>query len=722
MTFALHPLVFERGLGGDNDVWNLVMPLYLVWAASAALSGSFWRRAMFAILAGVIAGIHATIWQGWVFAYVIVTSGLLGYVMIHTVNAVASTRSWRVWRDSGVQGAAQTLLIFYVATGLFATLAGAGDTYMTIPFKALKTIVDPLIDAGSQQPAAAMAWPNVLGTVSELQRFGLTGIADHLGGKVFMLIGLVGLLLGFFPRDKWSLWHYGLLLAAAGLDFNALFIEPPDGRVEMAVVAAAPPLAAVILILWERRKPDATHGLAVIMLLWFIAGLYVSYDGVRYVLFLAPPFSLALAIGVGRCFQWLQGLSEAWLGRFRRLADAVAFVLLATVLVAPVSKGMASARNYFPMINDAWWDSLTTLREQSDPESIITVWWDYGHWAKYVADRRVTADGTSLLTHLPHWMAKALVTPDPRESLGVLRMLDCASEITPLPEGAHGAYGKVKATGRDDLETYSIVAGLVARNPVQAETYLTERRFSPSERQQILAASHCDPPEAYLVLSTALLRKVGRLTNLGYRDPRRIELAQRLQNLAASEAVDWLAAEFGYRRAEAQALYRQVEATGKRRDRVFIDSDWSRCRARGDDGTMACPFSLRTKSGSMGGLFLYRPGHWSKATFEFDPAKQKAKKFVNGPPGLLLVAGDDRLAQIVADNAGHAKMAVLLDPAKQRVWIGTPSVLRSTLVQLVVLDGRYTKVFEKIDEHTAQSGERVSTWRIDWAEAAKEMP
>ncbi len=537
-----------------------------------------------------------------------------------------------------------------------------------------------------------------------------------------MLIGLVGLLLAFFPRDKWRLWHYGLLFAGVGLDFNALFIEPPDGRIEMAAIVAAPPLAAVLLIILERRKPDATHGLAVILLLWFLAALYVSYGGIRYILFLAPPFSLALAAGVGRLFQWLQGLSEAYLGRFRRPVDLVAFVLLATVLVAPISNGMAAAHKYHPMINDAWWDSLTTLREQSDPQSIITVWWDYGHWAKYVADRRVTADGTSLLTHLPHWMAKALVTSDPRESLGVLRMLDCASETTPLPEGAHGAYGKIKATGRDDLEAYSIVAGLVVRNPVQAETYLTERGFSAPERQQILAASHCDPPEAYLILTTALLRKIRRLFGLGDQDPRRLELAKRLGDMAASEAVDWLAAEFGYARAEAQALYRRVKATGGPLKPEFMDSDWSRCRARGDDGTMACPFSLRTKSGSMRGLFVYRPGHWSKATFEFDPAKQKAKKFVSGPPGLLLVVGDDRLAQIVPDDPVHARMAVLLDPAKQRVLIGTPDVLRSILVQLVVLDGRYMKGFEKLDDRVARSGERVTTWRINWAEAAKKMP
>jgi len=148
MTFALHPLILERGLGGDNDVWNVVLPLFLVWAASAALSGSLWRRAVFAILAGAVAGIHATIWQGWVFAYAVVTAGLLGYLAIQAVTVVGNTRSLRVWRDDGVIGAAQTLIIFYIAAGLFATLAGAGDSYATIPLKALTTLVDPLLEGG----------------------------------------------------------------------------------------------------------------------------------------------------------------------------------------------------------------------------------------------------------------------------------------------------------------------------------------------------------------------------------------------------------------------------------------------------------------------------------------------------------------------------------------------------------------------------------------------
>jgi hypothetical protein len=184
VTIVLHPLILERGLGGDNDVWNLVMPLYMVWAATAAMSGGLWRRITFAVFAAAVAGLHATIWQGWMFAYFVVAAGLLGYLAFQTANAVRDTRSWRVWRCDGVQGVAQTLVIFYIATGLFATLAGAGDSYMTIPLKALESVANSLFDTASQPAAGALAWPDVFESVSELRNPDLVDIADNLGGDI----------------------------------------------------------------------------------------------------------------------------------------------------------------------------------------------------------------------------------------------------------------------------------------------------------------------------------------------------------------------------------------------------------------------------------------------------------------------------------------------------------------------------------------------------------
>src|SRR5262249_9059663 len=43
---AIHPIVLLRTVGSDNDVWNVVLPLYMVWAAMGALGAATSRRAV----------------------------------------------------------------------------------------------------------------------------------------------------------------------------------------------------------------------------------------------------------------------------------------------------------------------------------------------------------------------------------------------------------------------------------------------------------------------------------------------------------------------------------------------------------------------------------------------------------------------------------------------------------------------------------------------------
>ncbi len=65
---ALHPIVLQRSIGGDDDVWNVVLPLYMVWAVIAGMQA---RRPLAQIacgaLGGAVAGLHAATWRGWTF-------------------------------------------------------------------------------------------------------------------------------------------------------------------------------------------------------------------------------------------------------------------------------------------------------------------------------------------------------------------------------------------------------------------------------------------------------------------------------------------------------------------------------------------------------------------------------------------------------------------------------------------------------------------------------
>src|SRR5690606_12982097 len=86
-----------------------------------------------------------------------------------------------------------------------------------------------------------------------------------------------------------------------------------------------------------------------------------------------------------------------------------------------------AAQNDVPIINDAWYNALTQIRDNSEEDAIITSWWDFGHHFKAISERSVTFDGTTQNTPQGHWVGRFLMTGDEQEAIGILRMLDCGA-------------------------------------------------------------------------------------------------------------------------------------------------------------------------------------------------------------------------------------------------------------------------------------------------------
>jgi hypothetical protein len=82
-------------------------------------------------------------------------------------------------------------------------------------------------------------------------------------------------------------------------------------------------------------------------------------------------------------------------------------------------------------------------------------------------------------------------------------------------------------------------------------------------------------------------------------------------------------------------------------------------------------------------------------------------------PALVEIARTDRLLDVAPADA-TVDLAVLVDPDRKRVFIGTPRVVHSTLVRLALLDGRYSPQFQKIFDQLGVDQRRVTVWRIVW--------
>jgi hypothetical protein len=345
--------------------------------------------------------------------------------------------------------------------------------------------------------------------------------------------------------------------------------------------------------------------------------------------------------------------------------------VLALTLAHAVRWGYTTARSYVPGMHDAWWDTLTHLRDTTGRDAIVHTWWDYGHWITYVAERRVSNDGSSLLTHIPYWVARALVAPAEAESVGTFRMLSCGSDATPAPEGARGAYGKLRATGRDAATARAVLGTLLPLDPAAAERELASRGLTASQRADVLRSTHCDPPEAYVVLTSGLVGK--RRT--------------------------WMA--FGLWDRQPPIV-----------DRFAFVPRWIPCRAAPGATGVVCEVHAPIGPGSRYiDTVVYDVGapHEARLRRRSDQAALAS----DGAPAVVLLAGAREIREMTVRSPTDSDLGVLIDATRPRILVGSAAFLRSTFVHLMYLDGRYARRYQKFDDRTA-AGERVVTWKIDW--------
>ena len=190
------------------------------------------------------------------------------------------------------------------------------------------------------------------------------------------------------------------------------------------ILISIPIVIRVVIALWE-SDAEIDIKYAILLVLWFLSTIYASTKGVRFTLLAVPPF----AIGFGITLHHIYSYSSAWAAKAlqinKLISKTIAMLILSLLLIPPYISANNTATNFVPDFNDAWAISLERIKEDSKPNAIINSWWDFGHWFKYYADRRVTLDGSSQNNPQLHWLGKLLLTSDENTSVGILRMLDC---------------------------------------------------------------------------------------------------------------------------------------------------------------------------------------------------------------------------------------------------------------------------------------------------------
>lgn len=673
VILGLNPFFVLRSAGSDNDVWNVLLPLLAVSAALAAIaSAGTARAAAWALGAAAVVGLQAWAWSGWLFLHVVLSAGLLAHGLLGILALAAAHRAGAMWPAAA--RALAPLAAYTLGAALATAAAGEGGTALLEPWRQIFRHL----------PAPALAgevplWPDPLATVDEIRAAVRLGPAESIHGLVPFWAAWLGLLLLSVPERRPRARHLALL-AAGGLWFLHLGFAAPSAP-WLALSLAIPLAAGALLRVLADDEPVSHASAPLLLALWFLGALLQAAGGPRFEILLLAPFAVACGAVLGRARAWLDAAALRLLGGAVKItARTAVIVLLALPLLLYARDARAVVLASVPKMNDAWWQALSRLRLESPADAIVTTTWDYGHWASYVAGRRVSADGSTLLTRAPQWIAGALLAPSEDETAGLLRLLACGSDAAGLPEESQGAYRRLmQRGGLGAAEARAVAVEIAAVDRDAAARRLEALGIAAAAAEEILAASHCEPPPSYLVLTDrmAWLRwwKIGAWNGAAGRRAR-----------STGEAPS------------AGAL--AVGAHG------FLTPAWVPCFAAGDE--ILCPISAEIEAGTTLQSVSYVPS-----------APGASRLLLSGPagesrrvPAALVVAAPDGLQEPRGLPVNRIDWAVLYDVVQQRALVASPDLVRSTFTQLAFLDGRYSRRFRRFDERTSALGERVSVWEV----------
>lgn len=715
---ASNKLLLQRTTTGDNDIWNIALPLLAFWLlVEAVRARHWWIRAALAAAAGAAFLFHAGIWSGWSLGFATATGGLIAAAGLETLRAIFSPKNDPA--RAGAAGAAlvslvpvAALVLVVIVGGLFT---GLGETVAAVPGLIVATLAG--VGGGAPtDPVLAGPWPSVFWTVAELQEDTRWQIAQKLGGPV-ALAAVLGLFLMVVPRDGFNRWHVAILIWIAAMA-GYLGLQHGGHRIILPLALAAAPAIVLLGDLRGSNGQERKSGTAaaLMIILWFLAAVYMGQGGTRFVMLLVAPFAIAAGVAAQRLidFAWAGTASRPM--ALRAGATSAAIIVTLAVLAPAATAGYRSAVAHKPILNDSWWKTFDRLKRTTAKNAIITTWWDYGHWAKYIADRRVTADGASLLTHVPHWVGRAFSAANPLESIGLIRMLNCGSDAVPFPEGEQGAFARLVRAGLSHRQAYDTVIELARSERDEAVDLLTGLGLDEDARRGVLSRTHCLPPQSLIVLSSRDLTTQGWLT-IGSWDYGLSLVISQIDRGDVDGAVSALVREHGYAQQAARQFAALVQHT---RNSVFrkrlasapffiASTSWHRCRRT--QNNVHCPINVK-------GRFV----SGDTQSFQFPPGRPdlgKLRIWENGAvsptdvaPNFIHIAEPRGLRILQPDPPTARHLSILYDPRRNAVLMGSKQYLRSLAVQLLLLDGRYAPAFRKRSESTSIFGERITAWEV----------
>jgi len=491
---AIQPFLVGRTSEPDTDIFQVFFPLMILWLFVEAVEAKNERKGfVFAAIAGILSGIYAIAWKGWWYIFDFIVAALfvyLVYCLIYHRKEAKENGFAAYLKHPDIKNTLFIGLIFIIVSCISVTLFLNFNTFIL-------SFNGPFGFAQIKNVGITTVWPNVFTTVAEFNEVQTKQIISMMGGTLFFLIAVVGILLTALKRK------YG--------------------------------------------KFDIKY--AVLFIIWFVASTYAFTKGTRFALLLVPAFAISFGVTLGVFYD--QSTKFLIKTKVRKdIARLLIILLLCLLLISPLRGAHAAAKNAIPSMNDAWYDSLTEIKNNST-DAIITSWWDFGHWFVTIGERRVTFDGADQEMRI-HWVGKTLLTDNETEAVNILRMLNCDQDY---------AYKKLYEYTNDSYLSVNLVYEIISKNKEDARKILQDKtKLSGEQIDDVLKSVFCDKPlEQFYIASGDMVGKAGVWGHFGSWNFTRAKMYSTVNGMPQAEGISILEKDFNLSSNEAFKIYYEIQ-------------------------------------------------------------------------------------------------------------------------------------------------------------------
>ncbi len=714
---AIHPAFLGRTTGGfaDTDAYNVLFPaLIALFLLYAITSKNIKLTILYSILAGISQAIYMLAWSAWWYTFDIFMIALAAIIGIEIIHSLIHKKNLSINKKTYL-----TPAIFLLILLIFAPIFGESLTSVyQAPLNALTAI------KSFKAPVKQDLWPNVYTTVAELNPASISNIVSQMGmgSALLFLLSIMGIALLFIDPEKINIKSTLLIITEFFLGtllIGLRDINPLTWLFLLFITIAIP----VIYSLREKQLSLEKIGFGTIIAIWFIASIYTATKGVRFTLLLVVPFSISVAISIAWMYKFLEKNSTTLGFKDTKKVLTIFTVIVLVLFLLPqrivigksfigeslLDKSAKIAIQEIPSMSDAWYDTLKEINQTTSKDAIITSWWDFGHWFKAIAWRRVTFDGASQNTPQAHWVGKILQTSNEREAIGILRMLDC---------GANNAFNEINKELNNTLRSKQLLDKIVLMDKEEARMELERNNITNIDK--VLSYTHCNPPQAILITSEDMVAKAGVWAHFGLWNFTKAEEVRITKQYNQEKAIEKLR-ELGLSQDQAIKTFYEIKSLPSQDAINTWVSPWP---------TYISQEVLNTCEETMKGInctinrAISRQGQYmiairniyinltniNNSYIEMATYSQQAVMNTKKEQPARIVI----LTQNSSIDYKFKDQGIGITTDGQNILLSTPQLSNSLFTKLFFFDGEGTTSFKKIIDKTTFSGQRIKTWEVRW--------